>query len=373
MARYLKQFLALGMTAAAFLAPTNVNAQDEFRALYEQFLFHEVGVNARSAAMGGAYSALQGGDMALLGNPASLGFLEDPYAGIDFSQVDLSEDGLVSGGFSDPGSSVSEFESEQFTFGGGVAYPFEWGGLSAYYNYRDDEVDSDNALFPSGNARTQPSDLERHTISVAGGYRIQDVWSIGYRYSYIDIQRDIDFNLTRPRPGFNEFSVSRDSDGHNNHVGLQYKYSEDVIFGLDGTIGVGEREFGIRDEDELSWSIRGGFAATPLQDYPLLIALDISYQSLELDQTTQDVEDDILGVHLGAEYEAMDNLFLRAGYQFKDFDFEAAGISEDPSVHSISAGFGYEYNQVSLDYGFRWSATGDDGDISNFVSVGYKF
>lgn len=372
MTRYFKHLLALGITAAAVIVPSHVNAQDDFRALYERFLFHEVGVNARSAAMGGAYSALQGGDMGISGNPASLGFLVDPYFALDFSQQNLSEDGLVSGGFNDPGFSRAEFESEMFTIGGGVAYPFEWGGLALQYSYRDDQVDSENALFPSGNAHQEPSDLERHAISLSGGYRLQDVWSVGYRYSYTDIQQDLEFNLTRPQPGFNEFRTSRDVEGHNSHVGMQYMYNDNVVLGLDGTFGFGDRTIGNTDWDNDSWSIRGGFAASPLADYPLLLAFDLSYTSLEVDLAGSNIEDDIIGVHLGGEYEAMDNLFLRAGYRFEDYDYQAAAVSDDPSVNSLTAGFGYLFNQFTLDYGFQWSDT-NDGDISNFVSLGFRF
>lgn len=374
MTRYFKHLLALGITVtAAMTVPSHVNAQDDFRALYERFLFHEVGVNARSAAMGGAYSALQGGDMGLSGNPASLGFLEDPYFSVDFSQQTVSEDGLVSGGFNDPGTSRSEYESDMYTFGGGVAYPFEWGGLALNYNYRDDEVDSADALFASGNAHQQPSELTRHSISLGGGYRLQDVWAVGYRYSYIDIERDIDFNLSRPQPGFTEFTSSRDVEGHNSHIGLQYMANDNVVFGMDGTFGFGDRNIGNTDFDNDSWSIRGGIAGSPMADYPLLLALDVSYTSLEVDLAGgNDIEDDIIGVHLGGEYEAMDNLFLRAGYRFEDYDFEAAAVSDDPSVHSLTAGFGYIYNQFTLDYGFQWSDT-NDGDISNFVSLGIRF
>jgi len=79
MSRHQLFLVALGILAAVTLGTTPVVAQNDFYALYNPFRYHQIGYSPRSAAMGGAYSALQDGENGLVGNPASLVFQEKPF------------------------------------------------------------------------------------------------------------------------------------------------------------------------------------------------------------------------------------------------------------------------------------------------------
>ncbi len=382
MTRHCLTLLALGVLSSVLLFPPGAGAQDDFYALYNRYQFHHIGVSARSAGMGGVYSALTGGEMGLVGNPASLGFQENRFvmfnADIEEIVSDVSsEDPFV------PGAIIpEEADADIWSLGGGIAYPFEWGGLGLYYHYRDDDIHYDSQRFSLGTL-DQSGDLSRHGISVGGGYRVRNDIAVGYRYSYLDWDADTVGHLDGVVPM--RFSDDVDFEGHRNHFGVQYRANEMFMFGLDGEYGFGDRDstsvittggstvnFSSSDPD--TWSVRGGVAWESM-DLPLLLAMDIKFENRDLSGGGVDTNEDLWGIHLGAEYELMENLYLRGGYQYEDFDFEDRpnNIFEAPSIGSYTAGVGYEYQQFSIDYGFIWSDTGGSGDFTHVVGVGFHF
>lgn len=355
-----------------FAAPMTAQAQDDYLALYNRYLYHHMPLSPRSAAMGGAYTALKGGEMGLLGNPASLGFQTEAFVGLDGGFEDVTSFSSIDiGGAADSTGN----ETEMWDVGAGLVYPFDWGALSIYYNFRDDESESDD-YFLLGTRLNQEGDLERHLISLAGGYAINECWTIGYRYSYIDWDRDtslVDVGAFVPAT---VAEVQDDFQGHRNQFGTQYEYGENWRFGFDGMYGVGDRDIdGVGEADADSWHVRGGVAYDFADYAPFLVTLDVNFENRELDGAGQDQDDDLLGVHFGAEYEVVDNLFIRAGYQYEDYDFEddVAAINEEMELSGFTGGLGYEWNQISLDYGLMYIDTGGDGDLMHVFGVGYKF
>lgn len=367
MNRKRKPLLILGMCAATLISAGIASAQD-FNAHYERYLYHRLGQSARSAAMGGVYAALQGGEMGLKGNPASLGFLDERYVELDFEFEDVESDTSLLGS-----PWLSTAETEIWSVGGGIAYPFEWGGLALEYNYREDDMDSEWVPVLGGSTLGMAeADLERHNVSLGGGYRVNDQWGVGLRYGYYTWERD---NLMHIRSQAAPLSVSDEFEGHKAQFGSQYVFSDDLTFGIDGSYGIGDREFdGGPDSDADSWDVRGGAAWRAFQDIPLLLALDLSFEKYELDDGGRDTEDEIFGVHLGVEYEMIENLFVRAGYQWEDYDYEdkVANIASDPSISGYSVGFGYQYEQFSLDYGIMFIDTASQ-DLAHVVGLGFRF
>ncbi len=381
MIRHRLTVLALGVLASVFLLPPVAGAQDDYYALYNRYQFHHIGVSARSVGMGGVYSALTGGDMGLVGNPASLGFQEERYVRFQADIGDLSSDISAEDPFTNA-LLAKQADADLLTLGGGIAYPFEWGGLSLYYDYRDDDIDYNSFRMSSGTL-SQDGELERHSISFAGGYRAREDIAVGYRYSYIDWDSDTKGNLDGLIPI--AFSTDEEFEGHRNHFGVQYQANEAVMFGLDGIYGFGDRDItsivtlggpAITDTggDADSWAVRGG-VAWQADQLPLLLALDLNFENRDLSGSVEDADEDLWGVHLGAEYEVYENLFLRAGYSYEDFDFEDRpnAIEESPTVGSYTAGLGYRYEQFSIDYGFVWSDTGSSGDFTHVVGIGFRF
>ncbi len=371
MTRYRLTLLALGVAAVSLFVPPIADAQDDYYALYNRFQYHHVGLSARSAGMGGVYSALSGGELGLLGNPASLGFSESPFLMLEGELEDVASDISVDAGF---GPVAEEADTDIWSIGAGFSYPFEWGGLGIHYNHREDDHDSDvYDLGPFGVKRG--GDLEREYISLGGGYRVNEQWAIGYRYSYIDWDQDIKWDAVRAAPGLAFPTVSEDFEGHKNHFGLQYRANEMITLGLDGYYGIGDLDSNITtgDIDSDSWAVRGGIA-WELEEIPLLLALDLNFENRELDGRGADTDEDLFGLHLGAEYEVVENLFLRAGYQYEDIDFEdrPALIDESPSIGAYTAGIGYEYDRFTFDYGFIYTDTGS-GDITHIFGIGIHF
>lgn len=361
--------LVLSLLGAVIL-PTVASAQNnDFSAHYNRYLFYNLGLSARSAGMGGAYSALRGGELGLIGNPASLGFIEKRVLML---QGDLDEiTGTSAQNFTGT-PTMGHADTELWSVGGGFAYPFAWGGLGLTYNYRDD--DSEAGPYSGFPTFGSEGNLDRHAVSFTAAYRYMEGLSFGYRYSYIDWQSDSELIEIAPNPGV-WFGVSEDFSGHRNQVGLQYTLRENLIFGLDGYYGIGDWEVGGAGEgDADSWAVRGGVAWNPMVDLPLLLAMDIKFENRELDFSTSNTEEDLFGVHLGAEYEIYDNLYLRGGYQFEDFDYEEdAGFGADPSVSGFTGGLGYVYEEITLDYGFIYSDTGGEGDFMHVFGLSYEF
>jgi len=377
MSRHHLFLVALGILAAVTLWTTPAVAQNDFYALYNPFRYHQIGYSPRSAAMGGAYSALQDAENGLVGNPASLGFQEKPFISGGFDFEDVSSDLTLL----NPNTPV-EGEAEIWNVNFGGLYPFEWGAVGLQYGYRWDDLDS-GASLSGGNYYVQTGDLDRHYGGLGVGYKMMDGLALGYRFGYFDYELDRAWNMVRPGVPSNFANFEDEFQGHRHQVGVQYQAHPQVVLGLDGYFAFGERDttisnalgvVGLSDSDADSYAIRGGIAWKVMEDIPLLLAMDINYELRELDGGGNDEEEDLLGIHLGAEYEVYENLFLRTGYQFQDIDFDVNPniISESLTIGGYSAGIGYKYQNINFDYAFMYIDTGS-GDTAHYFGIGYEF
>ncbi len=368
-----KSFLLtmLGLVVTALSVPTITNAQsNDFAAHYNRYLFFDSGLATRSAGMGGAYSALRGGEMGFLGNPASMGFVENQYmiikGGLDEVSSNASRDYYGSG------PATTNNEVDIWDVGGGYAYPFQWGAIGAYYNYREDEIDQASYNFANRTA-SETSDLERHLVSLTGAYRANEFMSVGYRYSYHDWDSDTKANEIAPNPG-PLFNYSEDFSGHKNHIGLQYGLNEMLFFGLDGYYGIADWDVsGGGDGDADDWGIRGGAAWHLATEMPITLALDLKWESRDGDFSPGDTDEDLWGVHLGGEIEVTEEYALRLGYRFESFDYEEdLGYDSNPDVSGYTAGIGYKYENYVIDYGLIYTDTGDS-DLMHVFGLTYEF
>lgn len=365
---------ALSLSMVALLVPSFAQSQNnDFYALYNRYLSHHTVLTPRSAAMGGAYSALRGGSMGLLGNPASIGLTDERFAMIrgDFTEVS-SDISLVDPGLGNRMSSNAN--ADMWDVGGGFKMPFEWGGVGLTYDYRSS--DWDTGVYPASIGRlAQTGDMERHSVGVTGAYKFNDQIAVGYRYTYIDLQDTTNLNMIGPGPFTSLAIVDEDFSGHKNQVGVQYLASDLLAFGLDGSYGFGDLDSNMSGGgDSDSYSVRAGTSFSFNKDIPLLLALDVNYESRDNKYSGSKIDDDLWGIHLGAEYEVYKNLYLRAGYQYEDFKYEEAfaSIKETPNISSWSLGLGYVYDKLSIDYGFMYSDTGD-GDMMHVIGLGFNF
>jgi len=364
MIRHRLTLLALGAVLTASLLPSPAGAQNNYTALYNRYRFHDLGPSARSAGMGGVYSALRGGEMGLTGNPAALGFQEKPYVMLEFDSDEVA--GVVRD---------VKAKSDLWSGGAGLAYPFEWGGVGISYNYRSNDFKADPFTDPSMEF-IQDRDLERHALSVGAGYRFTDQLAVGYRYSFLTWDANIDF--VQIRPAILAFPrLEENFDGHRNQVGVQYRFNDLLTFGLDGYYGFGDRNSGpLGDADADSWAIRGGVAYKVSETLPLLVAMDLNFENRKLDGSDNNTNEDTFGLHLGAEYKVTDYVALRAGYQYLNIDYKdkdrIQSFKENPSIGGYTAGLGFEWRNFSLDYGFIYTDAGR-GEFTNIVGFGFHF
>lgn len=125
-------------------------------------------------------------------------------------------------------------------------------------------------------------------------------------------------------------------------IGVLYKYSPELNFGASvqnfgSTVTLREEDFNLPTTFRLGGSYRYD---------KLLGALDIvAFDDSNIDEYN-------LRVHVGGEYEAHENLFVRAGYRFK---YESK---------SLSAGLGFRKRNFRIDYAFLpYSNELDDSHI----------
>ncbi len=368
MSRLHTLLLALGIISAFMVGPSPAEAQNDFHALYNRYRFHHVGYSPRSAAMGGAYSALQDNENGLVGNPASLGFKTAPFIVGGYDWENVSSDLTLL----NPNAPV-EGEADLMTVNVGGAYPFEWGAVGLQYAYRWDELDSDDAPSAVG-FMNQDGELDRSYIGLGVGYKMMEDIALGYRFGYFDWDLERDINVVRPAP-FQLAQIDEDFSGHRHQFGVQYLAHEQLVLGLDGYFALGDRDSGtLGDADADSYAVRGGLAWQVTPDLPLTVAMDLNYEIRDLDGAGNDAEEDLFGIHLGVEYEVYENLFLRGGYQFEDIDYEdvPANIDESLSISGFSLGLGYEYENITFDYAFQFIDTGS-GDLAHYFGIGYQF
>jgi opacity protein-like surface antigen len=396
-----KKQLSISVLGVCFLmlltsVPTYAQGNDFF-AHYNQYLFHDTGISPRSMGMGGAYSALRGLEMGNLGNPAALGWQESYFIHLNGSYAEVTSDVTLQD--PDLAGIFIDHDAEADIYSGliGGAIPFEWGGIGLMYRYRDDEINNTGDYLFATESHQYESELERHQGSIGGAYKVMDQLSIGYRYSYIDYDNDVKIDRTRPANLRTELvGVEEEFEGHNNQFGLQYILNDQWSFGLDGSYGFGDLDLGGRflnqrlrgEADAESWSIRAGASWYLMPDIPLLLALDLNYEERSLDDDGFDRDEELFGIHLGAEYEIIDHFFLRAGYQFEDIELEDRSpytsfdiygnglppiiIDESVSFGSYSAGLGYNIGQLNIDYAFIWADTASD-DHLHYFGLGFSF
>lgn len=246
--------VGLGIISAIVMGTSSTEAQNDFYSLYNRYRFHETGYSARSAAMGGVYSALQDADNGLLGNPAALGFQKSPYISGGFDWRNVGSDITLL----NPNDS-KEAEAEMWNTKFGGLYPFEWGAVSLLYSYRTDELTSEAASSIVG-FMEQNGDLDRHHVGLGAGYNIIDNLAVGYRFGYFDYDFDRTIDVVRPAP-FQFDSSSEEFQGHRHQFGVQYMPIEQVVLGLDGYVAFGDRDASYPASDDAeAWMIRGGVA-----------------------------------------------------------------------------------------------------------------
>lgn len=275
--------------------------------------FLKIAVGARSVALGGAFSAFDNDPMSTYWNPAGIGTIKDSKIGIMHNQ-------WIHDSFYEYFSFVSNYNSVKY--GISLAY-FSAGKIDRTIRVAPGEFNRDGSFTPFDFA-----------ISVSFAKMLNQHFSVGG--SLKTIYQSIDT--------YSGKSVAVDA-------GMQY-------FRENWTLAAVMRNLG-----------------TPLSvksekfPLPLAFAAAAKYQFHSGILTTAEIEkpvDNVLQVKFGLELNFKNILFLRSGYSFSNYQNELAGLA------GFSAGFGFAFSAINMDYAFSPMGILGSGHRVSFVYDFYR-
>ncbi len=364
---------AVGAMSALFLcclilAPASWGDDvEDFFIQHNQSRYFDFPQDARTLALGGSNLATSADLSSVFGNPAGLGFIDGCGLSLTYSHNEISGEEYLM----DPG--IPNFSGIEEDYDVGtvrLALPIRVGGtLGLGWSGWDSDVDD------SHNTST-----EKDIFHIGYGARLNECMSFGYSLSYFRDELDAacgDYDM---------------DDGYRHTFGLQCRTNSCMVVGLSGFFASGDAEsdflvFGPQDADRDSWGLELGSSWQVFER--TLFTTSVDYTEYDLDanmvnhnlQLNQNVDEggESWGFHAGVEQRCCGWLVARAGYHYRDneYDFNDSGVasslSESADYHALSTGLGFDIRKnLTLDYGFQYRFIGD-GDITNTVSATFHF
>lgn len=362
-----KGLLFLGVLC---LGATSVMADEveDFFIQHNQKRYFDFPLDARSLALGGSNIATSNDLSSVFGNPAGLGWIDSCGLSATYSRDEISGDEYLQAlGFGNFSSVEEEFDVGTVR----LALPIRAGGTLGlgWYGWDSEVDDSHN------------TDSERKVFQAGYGARLNDCLSIGYSFSYFDDEMDTaccgDYEM---------------DDGYRHTFGLQMRPNSCMAVGLSGFFASGDPDsrmaiLGPQSADRDSWGLELGYSWQVFER--TLFTTSVDYTDYELDanivnqqvRVNQNVDEggESWGFHAGVEQRCCNWLVARAGYHYRDneYDFNDAGpmasLSESADYHAVSTGLGFDiHKNLRLDYGVQYRFIGDD-DITNTVTATFHF
>lgn len=357
----------------AFSVFTQVSHADveEIREFYIQHVrmkYFDTDLDARSLGMGGSPYVSTNRVYSMLGNPAGIGWLVDPEITATMMVDEISGEDLIC--LTCPKNTSRDIDGDRYMGSLLYANPFNYGNygvLGMGLQYYDLNV-NDN----------QNTETEGYWAHLAYAKEFGTDWSLAYMLSYRNDSEDnrlVNYDM---------------DDGLRHTLGIQYWPHEDILFGLSLFYGFGDIDshiasLGIQDGDRESYGASFGFSWRVLEWTKLSASIDyteyIVNANIIAPNLNQNVDEDgqSWAAHVGIEHEVVHNVFLRAGYHYREIDYEfmdaglATSLTDNIAYHAPSAGIGWRINEhVSLDYGFEYRFIGND-DMTHALSLTYHF
>ncbi|MBI1387508.1 MAG: hypothetical protein GC154_03575 [bacterium] len=318
--------------------------------------------SARSRDMGGVFTALKGDSISVWGNPAGLAAVDRALVSLGYQYELIDGDNLSTG------SSADENIYGGLLLGAVPLCNEAVLGVGFVPRFSDwDDVDSREA--------------DHYYVPVSLSVKINDQLAVGYGIGYINDK--VDGKL---------YDGSMD-DGLLHRFGVMYSATENLDLGLMGTYGHGTSDgdtaTGFHTSgDREAWGIHGG-AALQLNDQ-WLWALDLSYENLQTDGSvrftaipgspamTLDEEIDVISVNTGVEFAYSDQLTLRGGAGYANYDYDTTDAAVSSVVNSldefhISGGLSYDWtDNINTQTGIQVRFT-DVVDMMAGGEITFKF
>jgi hypothetical protein len=277
----------------------------------------DVGMGARPIALGGAYTALADDASAIFTNPAGLGLQKD------YSFVSMSTQLLT----------CVDYKLA------GFAYPTRYGTFGI--GYVGVSSPAGNHIYTSGG------------ITIEGGpiYYSNSMILLSYGCG-LNRQLSLGTNLKILAQGFSgDIDGAPSASGTELDLGAMYKLNNSLTFGA--TL---QNIYGMLTDGSINWS------TGEKEKLPTLLKLGCSYRALDnvllnLDSTSAPGTERNLVFNGGAEWQVVEALALRAGFDQKNESVSdgTAGVST-----RLALGVGLTWTTFRFDYAFRYDPEFND-------------
>ncbi|NCC51813.1 MAG: hypothetical protein EOM20_11410 [Spartobacteria bacterium] len=285
--------------------------------------------------------------------------------------------------------STTDFGRENLTAGFGVSFP---NGLSS--EWPEDSF----ARYVTTYANLTVAD-----ISPALGWRVNEHVLIGggidYYYSEARMDNMIDYGMMMGAPGTADVKSKMKGDGSawgfnlgaiydvNARHSLALTYRHPYSIDYDGDIKTGDDKMDITARFDFPMSLVAGYAYKPTEKWKIEANLDWTYwkgiDDPEIDFDTpgmpsRTLEQDYgntMAYKIGLEYQATDKLALRGGYIYNENatpNHSWRPSLPDTDMHFFTTGFGYAFQQVTIDGAFQlvyYRARTIDNNVDNNENV----
>ncbi len=298
------------MFSLMIMISSSISAQSQAGRTTADFLL--IGIGAKSAGMGGAYTAISGGADAAYWNPAGLTSVE---AGeVLFGHFNWYQDISLEHG------SFAKKLNESMAMAVSITY-LNYGTIKRY-GLNGEPIAGDISVYDWSGA-------------LSLGYALSDNLSVGFTSKYV--------NQTIDDLSGSAFAAD---------IGFKYIAQKFAIAGYMGNFG-SKMKFN-EIEENLPATARLGVSFYPF-----------SQSFVTAIEAEKKVEGNIV-IRQGVEYNFNEQYFLRTGYNHFVDEFDRGFIS------SLSFGAGVEFNSATLDYAFTTSDSYTNESLHRF-SLMFKF
>ena len=293
--------------------------------------FLKINASAKSAAMGGTYSGLQGSALNMFANPAGLAFVEglDVASSVNNWLVDTKH----------YGAGAAYRAGNLGTFGAGIVW-MDYGDFTRTIPYEG----TDPELRNQGYIDQGTFSVNEYAVGVSYGRQITSQFYVGGQVRYAR-QNLGDVVITDPIQGENITAQNEVNNVILDFGTLYYTGFRDLRFGIALRNFSNQSDY-YNQRFELPLTYDFGLAMN------LLSITDPDYEdntnALTMAVDAVHVRDYSMRLHTGLEYGFMDTFFLRGGYKF---NYDEESFSAGAGLDTVFGGMGLQADYAYSAFG----------------------